>query len=172
LVGHSLALSLDERTSSVGEKQMRLVLFSGTALLLAGLILTPAGAQQPGSVEYNTVYLPGHGVGDTVRSSPLDRWGAIATGKGDALGFFVGARSAKEAKAKAIEECSSGGGENCEVEDVFTNVCIAVASSPSANYWFSGSPKRNTAKALRERALKGCGEKNCRIIREGCAYEF
>lgn len=137
---------------------MRLSFFSAPVLLVAGLITAPAHAQQPGSVEYNTVYLPGHGAGDTVPSSPLDRWGAIATGKGDALGFFVGARSAKEAKAKAIEECPFGGGENCEVEDVFTNVCIAVASSPDANYWSSGSPSRNTAKTLRSRALKGCGE--------------
>ncbi|MGV6490543.1 DUF4189 domain-containing protein [Stenotrophomonas rhizophila] len=151
---------------------MRSVRFSGAALLLVGAIQAPAGAQQPGSVEYNTVYLPGHGAGDVVATSALDRWGAIATGKGDALGFVVGARSEKEARANAIKECSSGGAENCEVEDVFINVCIAVASSPSANYWSSGSPNRNTAKALRERALKGCGEKDCRIIREGCAYEF
>lgn len=150
---------------------MRLSLFSGSVLLVAGLITAPAHAQQPGSVEYNTVFLPAHGVGDTVRASELDRWGAIATGKGDALGFVVDARSEKEAKTKAVEDCSSGGGENCEVEDVFTNVCIAVASSPDANYWSSGSPSRNTAKTLRERALKGCGE-NCEIIREGCAYKF
>lgn len=53
--------------------------YKGKVLAFVALasIATIANAQQPGSVEYNTVFLPAHGVGDTVRASPRDRWGRL-----------------------------------------------------------------------------------------------
>lgn len=46
-------------------------------ILLASCMLLPmvASGQQPGTPQYNSVFLPGHGVGDTARSS-VNRWGA------------------------------------------------------------------------------------------------
>ncbi|WP_159097471.1 hypothetical protein [Stenotrophomonas sp. SAU14A_NAIMI4_5] len=49
-------------------------------LVASSLLLSAASfAQQPGPVEYNTVLMPAHGVGDTRSPSSAVRWGDAGT---------------------------------------------------------------------------------------------
>ncbi|WP_312236657.1 DUF4189 domain-containing protein [Stenotrophomonas sp.] len=141
--------------------------------LLLGIALSidSASAQQPqpGSVEYNTVYLPAHGVGDTRRPNPGNRWGAVATGRGAVIGFMVGARSESEAKRAAIGDCVAAGGRECLAEEAFVNSCAVVTMNSSQFSWSIADPKKRSAEWLRTRALSKCGTEDCKIIREGCA---
>lgn len=146
---------------------MRSVLFSGAALLLVGLMQATAGAQQPGSVEYNTVYLPGHGVGDTLQNSPV-RWGAIAFGSGRELGFTLNARTKKAAEAGAVQECKANGGKNCRILKAFFNGCAVIAATPTKLRWVVNDVDSESMESLRNSAMSACGS-DCEIVREGCA---
>ena len=49
-----------------------------SAVISSVLFSAQAVAQQPGSAEYNRVFLPAHGVGDT--TPQIQKWGAVARG--------------------------------------------------------------------------------------------
>ncbi|MFG6109733.1 DUF4189 domain-containing protein [Stenotrophomonas nematodicola] len=144
----------------------RVFVFVGMALSIDTAL---AQQPQPGSVEYNTVYLPAHGVGDTRRPNPGNRWGAVATGRGAVLGFMVGAKSESEAKRAALSDCAAAGGKECLVEETFVNSCAVVTMNSSQFSWSTADPEKHSAEWLRTRALGKCGTDDCKIIREGCA---
>lgn len=135
---------------------------------LAAMILllpVPAMAQQPGTPQYNTVFLPAHGAGDTARSS-IDRWGGWARGDDKkTLGWTVAGRSEQEARALAVSDCERRGGNNCAVIETFVNACAAIAAGPT-DRWYEISPK--SLRRARRGALEACGP-DCRVIFEGCA---
>ncbi len=143
-------------------------------LLAIGLLFMAADCSfaqqpQPGSAAYNSVYLPAHGVGDTRRAPVVQRWGAVAIGKGDALGWSLDVDSAETAKASALEEClSSAGAKGCRVESVFANVCVAIATNPTRFAISTAFPGDRSRVWIRKDALRQCGG-DCKIIREGCS---
>jgi len=86
-----------------------------------------ADAQQPGTPGYNTRVLPAHGMGDTRAQSAVDRWGAVAVGKDDGLGWATGFRSEQDAQEAAVNDCLSSGGRECKSDLSFVNGCAVVA---------------------------------------------
>lgn len=85
------------------------LLYAACMLVVSGTALSQMTPQQqmqvppsdPSSSQYNSVYLPAHGVGDTVQPSAKerweDRWGAIATDTENAkLGVVTGVASKKK----------------------------------------------------------------------------
>lgn len=135
---------------------------------LAGMLLccgSPAMAQQPGTVQYNTVLLPAHGAGDTQRAGAT-RWGALARTSGGALGWTVDGESKEGAEGRALTECASISVEPCRVVFTFFNGCAVFAASPQASTWSSAG--RKSLEWHRKAALKECGS-GCTVRREGCA---
>lgn len=57
------------------DSDMKALSVAVLACIGLGVLVLPAAAQQPqpGSSEYNSVYLPAHGVGDTRRGPPAVR---------------------------------------------------------------------------------------------------
>ncbi|MGE6335133.1 DUF4189 domain-containing protein [Stenotrophomonas sp. NPDC077659] len=131
------------------------------------VLLSPltAVAQQAGTPEYNSVYLPAHGVGDTAAPRPV-KWGAWAKGADRNLGWTFSANSEEEARALAIEDCEARGSYDCKVSQTFFNACAAIAAGPTARrYQISTKGERFT----RREVLKDCGA-DCKIVFAGCAY--
>ncbi|MBK0014133.1 DUF4189 domain-containing protein [Stenotrophomonas sp. S41] len=137
-------------------------------LLAASLLFISVAsfAQQPGSVEYNTVLMPAHGVGDTKSPRSGVRWGAYARGDDRTLGYTVGGRTEDEARALAVEDCKARGSTNCVAIKTFLNACIAVAAADINHRFATMSPKG--LRWVRRESLKDCGS-NCKIVYEGCA---
>ncbi|WP_367381367.1 DUF4189 domain-containing protein [Stenotrophomonas cyclobalanopsidis] len=129
-----------------------------------GLLLSAhASAQQAGTPEYNSVYLPAHGVGDT-RAAPV-KWGAWARGDDRQLGYSLAGQTKEEAEALAVADCSARGSKNCVPIEAFSNACVAIAAGPDDRKAVI------TDKGLKwghKRALKIC-KGDCQIIFEGCA---
>jgi len=132
-------------------------------------------AQQPGSAAYNSVYLPAHGVGDTVRGRGIAQWGAVAVGNRGLMGWTLEAPSEQEATDFAMRSCEAKGATGCEILGVFNNSCMAIASNIAVVDVANGAPVTTfvahgsgTMRKLRRQALEACGPQ-CQIVREGCA---
>lgn len=122
-----------------------------------------ASAQQAGTADYNSRYLPGHGVGDT---RGVQRWGAMAKGKGDAIGWITDANTESEAADRAMSQCNFDPSRPCSLEYTFVNSCAVFAASKRGGYSSYGG--RSSLAAHRKVAMKKCGS-DCRIYREGCS---
>ncbi|MGE6335198.1 DUF4189 domain-containing protein [Stenotrophomonas sp.] len=136
-----------------------IIFFTACALLYS----SASFAQQPGTPQYNSVYLPGHGVGDT--KAPPRIWGAWARGDDRTLGYSLTGRTQQEAEDLAVADCERRGSTNCVPIDSFDNACVAIAAGPSDRY---AQISRKGTKWTRREALKQCGP-DCKIIFEGCA---
>ncbi|WP_430539776.1 DUF4189 domain-containing protein [Luteimonas terrae] len=135
------------------------------AVLIAAGAAFPAGAQQPGSAEYNRVFVPAHGTGDTRRPSPGDRWGAYAVSEVNKYtGFVTGLTTEPDAVAAATAMCVERGGVVCAKEATFLNSCAAVATSESRSRWAIEDSLRAATSAAKEE----CG-RECRIRWSGCS---
>ena len=141
-----------------------------TLIYLAAVLGSMPGvvvAQQPGSPQYNNTYLPGHGVGDTRRSDPADRWGAYAVSNTNHLTGFVSHERSKELAAEAaIKMCRERGGGDCTVEFTVVNSCSAVASSDDTNGWAIQGSLRRAERAAKE----SCGKASCSVIWSACSF--
>lgn len=142
-----------------------------------GVLVSPAAAQQPqpGSSEYNSVYLPAHGVGDTRRGPAAVRWGAVVAGKGGVLGWATESASEEEAAQRALSMCDAAGALECELIRTFANSCFAVASDIARVDVANGqlvtidvTSGTSNLRKLRQAALRQCGP-DCAIVRDGCA---
>lgn len=136
--------------------------------LLISLPAPDASAQyHPGSVEYNTVVVPGNSLGKFGTGS-MNSWGAFSQGAGGKLGWTTGARSEREARRAALADCLRNGGTGCEVEGTFVNSCGAVAFGPE-NWSASYAPPQSMAlHELEAKVLGRCGAE-CTIVRSGCS---
>lgn len=129
-----------------------------------------ADAQQPGTPAYNSVVLPGHGAGDT-RQRGRDNWGAVSFARGVPSSPVTGMRTRREAEERALALCRGlGGGKRCDVTS-FSNGCMAFAESEMRIGSRVDHPRHTSAEYRREQALKSCGEADCRITWEGCAFD-
>lgn len=138
--------------------------FGPAVALMAYFMTSTSFAQQPGTPQYNSVFLPAHGAGDT-RQSPR-KWGAVARGEDLQLGWAVNGDSEQQAGNLAVQDCLARGSSNCQVVQTFFNTCAAVVVGPSDRNFLS-LPGRSLAK-VRKTALKECGSE-CRVMFEGCA---
>ncbi|WP_425491077.1 DUF4189 domain-containing protein [Luteimonas fraxinea] len=131
-----------------------------------GLVATlSAAAQQPGSADYNRVFLPAHGVGDTRQAHPDDRWGAYAVSETNGLtGFVTGHLSEGDAVRAATTMCAERGGGMCALEVTFVNECAAVATSSFKSRWAIEPTLRSATNA----AKRDCG-RACEIRWSGCS---
>jgi len=157
------------------EMKIRSVVIS--AGLATAFFSSSAMAQQPqpGSAAYNSVYLPAHGVGDTVRGRGVDQWGALAVGNRGLMGWTLEAPSEQAATDFAMRSCEAKGAVGCEILGVFNNACMAIASNIAVVDVAGGQPVTTGVatgnrgmRKLRRDALKECGH-GCAIIQEGCA---
>ena len=135
-----------------------------TLVVITLLLPVPALAQQPGTPQYNSVYLPAHGVGDTAQSS-VNRWGAWARGDDKRLGWTFSGRTEEEAGQLAVTDCTARGSQNCQVVKTFVNACAAVAAGPNNRRYYISTKSQRVA---RQQALEDCGH-DCKIVFEGCA---
>lgn len=128
--------------------------------------MSVANAQQPGSSQYNSVFLPAHGVGDTAQPpQESDRWGAMAVSSENSLsGFAVGQGSRDESERAATQTCLERGGVNCYIEFSFRNRCAAVVTGGGRTVSVDDLTLSRALKAARRR----CGS-GCKLLYEGCA---
>ena len=140
-------------------------------LVLACFLLTASlssAAQQPGTVEYNTVFLPAHGAGDTRIPRGGQSWGAFSLAErveGDVsmTGWAIGYRTEDEARLASLDMCTRRGGINCGINLVFMNQCATVMTSDAGTH----ASRDRTLRLTRRAANKLCGP-NCRTLYEGC----
>lgn len=135
--------------------------------LLAGAS-SYSSAQQPGTVEYNTIFLPAHGAGDTLTPTRTQSWGAfsIATSDEDEVamtGWAVDYRTEDEASRASLDMCARRGGSACEINLVFMNQCATVMTSDAGTH----ASRDRTLRRSRKAAGRLCGS-NCRVLYEGC----
>lgn len=137
-----------------------------TLLVSLALYCGVSVAQQPGSPQYNSVYLPAHGAGDTDRRDGLEsRFGAMAGSPVNSRSGWVVDRPSREAANRdALEMCEARGGIDCVVEFKFENSCGAVATSAERHVTASD----RTLGVVKRKVLKSCG-RDCRILWEGCS---
>lgn len=140
--------------------------FAASILVIA---CSTGWAQQPGTVEYNTVFLPAHGAGDTRTPISSQSWGAFSIamldeGEISMTGWAINHDTESEAVQASLEMCSRRGGIGCEINLVFMNQCAAVTTSSSGTY----ASRDRTLGLARRAARKPC-QADCRILYEGCA---
>ena len=132
------------------------------ALLMAAMPLA-SYAQQPGSVDYNRVFLPAHGAGDV--KQPRLSWGSFAMSDANSLsGWGLNAASEKEARNQALSVCAQRGGTDCEVLFVFADSCAAIAVNDSESFSSAGGALED----VRRESLRRCGA-GCEIFQERCS---
>jgi len=125
-------------------------------------------AQQPGTVEYNTVFLPAHGAGDTRPPTRRSVWGAFSIamldeGEVSMTGWAINYGSESEASQASLDMCARRGGKGCEIHLVFMNQCAAVTTSSAGTY----ASRDRSLRLARRAARKHCAA-DCRILYEGC----
>ena len=140
--------------------------FSLTALIFCA---APAGAQQPGTAAYNSVFLPAHGVGDTRSSgSGGGRWGAVAAA-GVVSGAWVNASDRQVAEDGALQDCrDNGGGDDCALVTSYQSPCVAVASVNSGESypWAAATTMSQVRSMVRSRCARS--NASCEIIYQYC----
>lgn len=138
--------------------------FGPAVALMAYFMTSTSFAQQPGTPQYNSVFLPAHGAGDT--RQPARKWGAVARGEDLQLGWAVNGDSEQQAGNLAVQDCLARGSSNCQVVDTFFNSCAVVVVGPSERRFVS--QQHRTLDRVRKAALKKCGPE-CSVMFEGCA---
>lgn len=125
-------------------------------------------AQQPGTVEYNTVLLPALGAGDARKPSPNTFWGAFSIAmldEGEALltGWAIDYETEAKARQESLDMCARRGGKGCEIHLVFMNQCAVVTTSSAGIF----AARDRTLRLSRRAARRSCAS-DCRILYEGC----
>ena len=127
-----------------------------------------AHSQQPGSVQYNQVVVPGHGAGDTRSGKTGPYWGAIALERkgGGGYGISSAFRSESQAKKMALQECQRDATHECVVVDSFYAYCAAVALGSA--HWGFRIGRDEGIRRITEEAQQSCGDSDCRIVYSKC----
>ena len=147
---------------------MKIALTAALSLTALVFCAAPAGAQQPGTAAYNSVFLPAHGVGDTRSSGSSGRWGAVAA-SGVVSGAWVNASDQQEAENAALQQCrENGGGDDCALVTSYSNPCVAVASINSGESypWAAAATMSEVRSMVRSRCARSGA--SCEIIYQYC----
>lgn len=155
----------------------------GMALLIAILVSSAAFAEggcppgqypQQGQGWRTCVPIPGAQSDQAIQPPPpayVSRWGAVASTSGANAVFGIVSDEADREAAEhaAVSECINRGGENCKVNFVYANQCVAVISIPNhPNLPFTGSTEEDATK----RGLDHCGVdgiSGCEVYYSGCS---
>lgn len=157
------------------------LLIVGALLIVSGAALsqmTPQMQQQlppsdPSSSQYGSVYLPGHGVGDTVQPGSKqrweDRWGAIAadSGASTVFGIVTNMPNERAAQKAAVSECENRGGVDCKAGFTYRSQCAAIAASTKQTF-VQGAAYEEDAKRMAMGSCVATGEQ-CWVYYSGCS---
>ena len=145
----------------------------GILLLLLFSASFAASAQQPGSVQYNTVTIPAMNAAGSGGVYDEDRWLAVSiTNPVGVPGIAFDVASEPEAVALATDRCrKASGGEACEIVMVSTNPCLAVAVDLEEKHWgllASNSLGRASRVSQRICRRNGGTRKGCQVVFKEC----
>lgn len=92
--------------------------------------------------------------------------GALAVGKCGAYGYSTKYSSLSDARRRALRECRSHNGENCEIKLTLMGNCAAMATDRSRSCGAGGWARRATRSAAERVAIEQCekfGGRDCRV---------
>lgn len=102
-----------------------------------------------------------------------DRWGAIATGRGNAFGVAFEKLSKHEAEASALAQCRGATAGDCAIAQSYSNQCGAVAhdgvSTASASAATIEDAERLSLQRC-ENAATSAPANECQVGYSGCSY--
>lgn len=101
----------------------------------------------------------------------LDRWGAIATGAGDAFGIAEDRSNQHDAETVALAQCRDRAGGACAIVQSYSNQCAALALGAAG----AGSTSAASSDDAERIAIDRCGNKaaapaDCRLAYSGCSH--
>lgn len=107
-----------------------------------------------------------------------DRWGAIATGHGNAFGVAAEKLNKHEAETTALAQCRGATGGDCAIAQSYSNQCGAVAhhgadaSSASASSASAATIEEAERLSLQrcEKAAASAAAVDCQVAYSGCSY--
>lgn len=110
--------------------------------------------------------------GDEANAAPapvwVSAWGAIVLdAKAGAKGVATQMASRSQAISVAMNECTSSGAQNCELQVVYDNQCAAVAWGDQT-YGVANEPSVDAASA---RAIRACSRSGsgCKVVYTDCS---
>ena len=134
----------------------------------------PGGSQPGGAI---CVPIPGYGTTNNTTATGggavwANRWGAVALGDGSdgvaVAGVAEGLPSRGKAKRVALNDCKSGGGQNCEVIVAYTNQCVTLATGPGyTSYGHAASIREAEGIAMGKCARESSGA--CAVLYRACS---
>lgn len=134
----------------------------------------PGGAQPGGPI---CVPIPGYGTTNNTTEPGgaavwAHRWGAVAFGDGSdgiaVTGVAAGLPSRGKAKKVALNDCKSGGGQNCEVVVAYTNQCITVATGSDHTSYASAASLREAEGIAMSKCTRGASG-TCSVLYQACS---
>jgi len=107
-----------------------------------------------------------------------DRWGAIATGRGNAFGTASEKLSQHDADAAALAQCRDAAGGDCAIVQSYSNQCGAVAhagaGTPSASAASASAATIEDAERLSlrrcEKSVGSVPASDCQVAYSSCSY--
>lgn len=131
---------------------------------------TPSRSHEPKRVDHARVV--------QARIEWSDRWGAIATGHGNAFGVAFEKLSKHEAETTALAQCRGASGVDCAIAQSYSNQCGAVAhngmGATSASVAAASAATIEDAERLSlqrcEKAAASAPASDCQVAYSGCSY--
>lgn len=132
--------------------------------------VAPARSREPKRVDQARVAQP--------RIEWSDRWGAIATGHGNAFGVAFEKLSKHDAETTALAQCRGATAGDCTIAQSYSNQCGAVArngavaaptSASSASAATIEDAERLSLQRCEKAAASGATV-DCQVAYSGCSY--
>ncbi|KRB07191.1 hypothetical protein ASD86_14645 [Lysobacter sp. Root690] len=107
-----------------------------------------------------------------------DRWGAIATGRGNTFGVAFEKLSKHDAETTALAQCRGAVGGDCAIAQSYSNQCGAVAHNRAGTALASAaSASAATIEEAERLSLQRCEKSaapavavDCQVAYSGCSY--
>lgn len=102
-----------------------------------------------------------------------DRWGAIATGHGNAFGVAFEKLSKHDAEATALAQCRGATGGDCAIAQSYSNQCGAVAHHGTGTASASAATIEEAERLSLQRCEKAAASAaavDCQVAYSGCSY--
>ncbi|QWF15052.1 DUF4189 domain-containing protein [Lysobacter capsici] len=100
-----------------------------------------------------------------------DRWGAIATGRGNAFGVAFEKLSKHEAETTALAQCRGATDGDCAIAQSYSNQCGAVARDDASTASASAATVEDAERLSLQRCEKSAATADdCQVAYSGCSY--
>lgn len=96
------------------------------------------------------------------------RWGAIAKSS-TTVGISANMKDERTASAEALSGCREQGGIDCEIQQTYSNQCVAIVTSSSFSTRRNASTKDKAIADAIAWCRKESRDKNCKIYYSGCS---